>query len=51
MRIEDKPTLTVIDIFHNYKFSEKHFKERTELYKKFYNKELDVDYQIKEVHV
>jgi RNA-splicing ligase RtcB len=36
LRIEDKPTLYVMDIHHNYKYSEKHFKERTELYKQFY---------------
>ena len=51
LRIEDKPVLNVIDIFHSYKYSEKHFKERTELYKKFYGKELDKDYNVKCVNV
>ena len=51
LRIEDKPVLNVIDIFHSYKYSEKHFKERTELYKKFYGKELNKDYKIKLVNV
>lgn len=51
LRIEDKPTLFVMDIFHNYKYSEKHFKERTELYKKFYGKVLDKDYKIKYVNI
>ena len=51
LRIEDKPVLNVIDIFHSYKYSEKHFKERTELYKKFYGKELDKDYNVKLVNV
>jgi hypothetical protein len=43
--------LTVIDIFHNYKYSEKHFKERVELYKQFYGKELEKDYKIKCVNL
>lgn len=51
LRVEDKPVLTVIDVFHNYKYSEKHFKERAELYKEFYGKELDKDYKIKCVHI
>jgi hypothetical protein len=51
LRIEDKPVLNVIDIFHSYKYSEKHFKERTELYKKFYGKELNKDYKVKCVNV
>lgn len=51
LRIEDKPTLYVFDIFHNYKYSEKHFKERTELYKKFYGKELNKDYKIKYLNI
>ena len=38
-------------MFHNYKYSEKHFKERTELYKQFYNKELNKDYKVKEVNI
>ena len=51
LRIEDKPVLNVIDVFHNYKYSEKHFKERTELYKKFYGKELNKDYKVKCVNL
>ena len=49
LRIEDKPVLNVFDCFHNYKYSEKHFKERLELYKKFYGKELDKDFKVKEI--
>ena len=51
LRIEDKPILNVFDIFHNYKYSEKHFNERTELYEKFYGKELNKDYQIKQINL
>lgn len=51
LKIDEKPTLFVMDIFHNYKYSEKHFKERTELYKKFYDKVLDKDYKIKYVNI
>lgn len=51
LRIEDKPILNVFDMFHNYKYSEKHFNERTALYKKFYGKELNKDYQIKQINL
>lgn len=51
LRIEDKPTLYVFDIFHNYKYSEKHFKERTQLYKQFYGKELNKDYKVKFLNI
>ena len=51
LRIEDKPVLNVIDIFHSYKYSEKHFNERVELYKEFYGKELNKDYKIKFVNL
>ena len=43
----NKQYLYIYDLFHNYKYSEKHFKERTELYKQFYNKEIDNDYKVK----
>lgn len=51
LRIEEKPTLHIMDIFHNYKYSEKHFNERVNLYKEFYHKELNKDYKIKKVVV
>lgn len=41
----------MFDFFHNYKYSQEHFKNRTELYKQFYKKELDKDYQVKEVKI
>lgn len=51
LRIDEKPTLYIFDFFHNYKYSEKHFKERIELYKKFYQKELNKDYKIKQINL
>lgn len=51
LRRVEKNTLILFDMFHNYKYSQQHFKERTELYKKFYNKELNKDYQVKEVKI
>lgn len=51
LRRNEKETLILFDFFHNYKYSEKHFKERTELYKQFYNKEVDKDYKVKEVNI
>ena len=48
---KNKETLYLFDIIHNYKYSQKHFKERVQLYKEFYNKELGKDYQIKTVIV
>ena len=51
LRRVEKNTLILFDMFHNYKYSEKHFKERTELYKQFYNKELNKDYKVKEVNI
>ena len=49
--MNEKNTLIVLDFFHNYQYSEKHFFERTELYKKFYGLEFGKDYKIKEVIV
>ena len=49
LRIQDKPILHIFDIFHNYKYSEKHFKERLLLYKQFYNKQLNKDYKVKQL--
>lgn len=51
LRIQDKPTLHIFDIFHNYKYSERHFKQRLLLYKQFYNKQLNKDYKIKELTI
>ena len=49
LRIDEKPILHIFDFFHNYKYSEKHFKERVELYKEFYQKQLNNDYKIKQI--
>jgi len=38
---EFKDKLVLIDISHNFKYSEKHFLERCNLYKEFYNKYID----------
>ena len=51
LRRKEKETLIMFDFFHNYKYSQEHFKNRTELYKQFYKKELDKDYQVKEVKI
>ena len=51
LRIDEKPVLHIFDFFHNYKYSEKHFKERVELYKKFYQKELNKNYKIKYINI
>jgi superfamily II DNA or RNA helicase len=46
---KNKNTLYLFDIFHNYKYSEKHFYERCNLYKEFYNKSLDKDFKVKQI--
>lgn len=51
LRRVEKNTLIVIDFFHNYTYSEKHFFERTELYKKCYGLEINKNYSIKNVEV
>ena len=51
LRRVEKSTLVLFDFFHNYKYSQQHFKERTGLYKQFYNKELNKDYKVKEVNI
>lgn len=51
LRRNEKETLILFDFFHNYKYSEKHFKERVELYKQFYNKQLKKDYKVKQVNI
>ena len=51
LRRVEKNTLVVLDFFHNYKYSEKHFFERVELYKTFYGLEYGKDYKVKEVMI
>lgn len=48
---KNKTKIVIFDISHNYKYSEQHFKERMELYRKFYELHLGSDYNIKEVIV
>lgn len=51
LRRVEKNTLIVMDFFHNYRYSEKHFLERAELYKKCYGLEINKDYKIKNVEL
>lgn len=51
LRRVQKNTLVLFDFFHNYKYSQQHFKERTQLYKQFYNKQLNKDYKVKQVNI
>jgi superfamily II DNA or RNA helicase len=46
---ERKTTLNLIDIYHNLRYSDKHFNVRIELYKKYYQK--DVSDKIKQVPI
>lgn len=48
---EDKSTVYVFDIFHNYKYSQKHYKERTENYLKYYKLKEGKDYKIKDIEI
>ena len=44
LRLKDgKTKANLIDIFFNYKYSEKHFQKRCLLYKEFYNIEVDIN--------
>jgi superfamily II DNA or RNA helicase len=45
----DKSTVHVFDILHNYKYSQKHFKERSLNYLKYYKLQEDKDYKVKEI--
>jgi len=49
MATNNKSTLMLFDIFNNYKYSQKHFKERTEKYQEYYNLKFGKDYQIKKL--
>lgn len=51
LRRENKTEIVVFDISHNYKYSEMHFSERMNLYKKFYGLDLGEDYQLKEIPI
>lgn len=50
-RKEDKSTVFVFDILHNYKYSQKHFKERCENYLKYYKLQEGKDFQIKDIQL
>lgn len=47
----DKSTIFVFDILHNYKYSTKHYKERTLNYQKYYKIKEGKDYKIKDIIV
>lgn len=49
MATNNKSNLMLFDIFNNYKYSQKHFKERAEKYHDFYNLTLGKDYKIKKL--
>ena len=51
LRRVEKNTLVVLDFFHNYQYSEKHFFERADLYRQFYGLEYGKDYKVKEVFI
>lgn len=51
LRRQNKDAIIVIDVSHNYEYSENHFCSRVELYRKFYGLEINKDYVIKNVKV
>ena len=46
-KLTSKDKATLIDIYHDFEYSQDHFKERRELYKLNYNKDIDKHYEIK----
>ena len=48
-RKENKNNIFVFDILHNYKYSTKHYKERIQNYKKYYNIQEGKNYNIKDI--
>jgi superfamily II DNA or RNA helicase len=51
LRRQNKDAIIVIDVSHNYEYSENHFCSRVELYRKFYGLEINKDYVVKNVKV
>ena len=51
LRRQNKNAIIVFDIFHNYKYSEKHYEDRLKLYNTFYNLVLNRDFKNKEVYL
>jgi len=51
LRRQNKTSILVFDVSHDYVYSNKHFLERVNLYKEFYGLELNKDYFIKNVNV
>lgn len=51
LRRQNKDAIIVIDVSHNYEYSENHFCSRVELYRKFYGLEINKDYAVKTVKV
>jgi superfamily II DNA or RNA helicase len=49
LRRQNKNSIIVFDVFHNYTYSEKHFNDRLKLYDKFYQLKLSQDFVIKEI--
>lgn len=51
LRRQNKTTVLVFDVSHNYAYSSKHFMERTNLYEEFYGLRLNRDYTVKDIPV
>lgn len=51
LRRQNKTTVLVFDVSHDYQYSNKHFLERVNLYREFYGLELNKDYSVKNINV
>jgi len=51
LRRQNKVSILVFDVSHNYTYSNKHFMERTYLYEEFYGLKLGRDYHVKDIEV
>lgn len=51
LRRQNKDSIVVIDVSHNYEYSENHFYSRVELYRKFYGLEINKHYKVKLIEV
>lgn len=51
LRRQNKTSIVVFDISHNYQYSEAHFNDRVNLYKKFYELTIGNDYSVKTINI
>lgn len=51
LRRQNKTSIIVFDISHNYQYSESHFNDRIKLYKDFYNLVVGINYHIKTIQI